>query len=425
VAWKLLSVSGVSDWMLALSEENAMSIRTFELIRARVKARPAELEAARASGAKVVGWLGYNIPEELIHALGLIPVRLGTGGDDRLVEVGSRWISTKNCVFTRQAVGLFAEQTDPYVRNSDVVAVDATCLQLFRLSEIIEYYFKAKTVVLGVPRNFYQPEGIEYFRHEVQGFAQELEAIAGQALSPDRLRASIALYDAIRATTAALYRHQAADDAVISWRQVYEVVQAGYYLDRAEYAGLLSDLLAEVEEKRLDAAYPKVPDGPRVFISGSVIPPGDNKLLDILESFGARIVGDDLWSGFAPAIGVDIVAPTLPDLADAYIKRLPHGALPYLDQASDRRIANLKALIREFRVRGVVYHSLRYCDAYTFKTVETKNILKAIGIPLLDIHTEYAGSDFEAIRTRAEAFLEMVREADLAQDELNQEEVTA
>jgi benzoyl-CoA reductase/2-hydroxyglutaryl-CoA dehydratase subunit BcrC/BadD/HgdB len=32
------------------------------------------------------------------------------------------------------------------------------------------------------------------------------------------------------------------------------------------------------------------------------------------------------------------------------------------------------------------------------------------GIPLLEIHTEYAGSDFEAIRTRAEAFLEMIRD---------------
>jgi benzoyl-CoA reductase/2-hydroxyglutaryl-CoA dehydratase subunit BcrC/BadD/HgdB len=34
--------------------------------------------------------------------------------------------------------------------------------------------------------------------------------------------------------------------------------------------------------------------------------------------------------------------------------------------------------------------------------------LAAKGIPLLEIHTEYAGSDFEAIRTRIEAFVEIL-----------------
>jgi benzoyl-CoA reductase/2-hydroxyglutaryl-CoA dehydratase subunit BcrC/BadD/HgdB len=67
---------------------------------------------------------------------------------------------------------------------------------------------------------------------------------------------------------------------------------------------------------------------------------------------------------------------------------------------------------------------LRYCDAYTFKTVETKRLLGEIGIPLLDIHTEYAGSDFEAIRTRSEAFLEMVKELDEAQSEQELEGAT-
>jgi len=30
-------------------------------------------------------------------------------------------------------------------------------------------------------------------------------------------------------------------------------------------------------------------------------------------------------------------------------------------------------------------------------------------VPFLEIHTEYSGSDFEAIRTRVEAFVEMIK----------------
>src|SRR5512138_3537034 len=113
-----------------------MGLVTLQKVKERVAARPAELAAARASGRKVLGLLGYGLPEEIVHALGLVPVRLGTGGDDRLIEVGSRYISTKNCVFTRACVGLFAERQDPWVKAADAVAFDTTCLHLYRVSEL-------------------------------------------------------------------------------------------------------------------------------------------------------------------------------------------------------------------------------------------------------------------------------------------------
>ena len=106
---------------------------------------------------------------------------------------------------------------------------------------------------------------------------------------------------------------------------------------------------------------------------------------------------------------VDIKEPTIEAIAWAYLHRTPHGALPYLDLATDGRIARLKSLIGTFKADGVIYHTLRYCDPYTFKAKETKDILEQIGIPLLELHTEYAGSDVEAIRTRVEAFIEMIK----------------
>ena len=110
-----------------------MGLKTLQKIKESVEKRPQELEEARKNGAKVVGWLNYNIPEEIIHALGLIPIKLGIGGNDKLVEVGSRYISSKNCVYVRETVGLFSENQDSYVKNSDIVAVDSTCLQMYRV----------------------------------------------------------------------------------------------------------------------------------------------------------------------------------------------------------------------------------------------------------------------------------------------------
>ncbi len=387
----------------------SMVLETINKIENAVKDRPQELAEARKKGEKVVGWFNYNIPEEIIHALGLIPIRLGTGGDDRLVEIGSRYISTKNCVFTRELVGLFAENQDPYIKNSDLVAVDATCLQTYRVAELIKHYFKVNTDILGVPKNFDLPEGQEYFRKEVEAFTHRLEKFAGTELDKKKLAESIKLYNSIRKSIIELYKYQSADKPPIKWREVFDIVQAGYYLDRGRYNSLLQELLKELKEKHGTPKTGNLNGDARIFISGSIIPPKDRKLINIIEQVGGTIVGDDLWSGLNPILDVNIKEPSIEGIADAYLNRVPHASLPYLELETDKRLKNLKQLIKDNRAQGVIYHTLRYCDPWTFKAGETKNVLKTEGIPLLEIHTEYAGSDEGAIRTRAEAFIELVR----------------
>lgn len=386
-----------------------MGLETLTKVKEAVLERPRELEEARESGAKVVGWFNYNIPEEIIHALGLIPVKLGTGGDGRLVEIGARYISSKNCVYAREIVGLFAENQDPYIKNSDLVAVDATCQQLYRAAELIKYYFKVNTLILGVPRNFYLPEGQEYFEKELEWFTQELEKFAGNKLDKNKLAASIKLYNGIRKATKDLYKYQAVDNPPITWREVFDVIHAGYYLDRERYLLLLKELQKELKEKHGSPAIENLNGDARILLSGSIIPPKDTKLIDIIEQVGGRVVADDLWSGLTPSLGLNIKEPSIKGIANAYLNRVPHhAALPYLDLKTDRRLENLKQLIRDYKANAVIYHTLRFCDPFTYKAPELKEVLKKDAIPFLEIHTEYAGSDVEAIRTRVETFVEMV-----------------
>lgn len=386
------------------------TLNTLSKMRLALEARPAALDRLKSEGRKVVGWINYNIPEEIILALDLVPVRLGRGGDDHLVEHGSRWISTKNCVYVREVVGLFAEDEDPYVKASDLVAVDATCMQIFRAGEVVQHYFGKPVAILGVPRDFGSTQGSQYFRHEVAHFAKALEEFAGRKLTERALGDSIALLRRIRTTIDELYSWQAADGALLSWEETLEVVQAGNFLDRREYLDLLAELLEELQEKQATDEILDTTKDVRIFLSGSIIPPGDRKIVGLLEELGARIVGDDLWSGLAPQLSVEIPEPTLDAIADGYLGRVPHGALPHLDLATDRRVAKLKDLLSRFKAHAVVYHTLRYCDPYTFKGNETKAILQGEGLPFLELHTEYAGSDREAVRTRVEAFLELVRD---------------
>lgn len=418
------------------------SLESIARLKEALQRRPQELAQARERGEKVVGYFCCNIPEELLHALGLIPLRLGRGGDEKLVELGARYISTKNCAFIRQCVGLFAQGEDPYIRSCNAVAVAATCLQIYRLAELIAHYFGVRTLVLGVPRNFTLPEGRRYFEQGMEELVRQLEGLAGRRLEEERLQEAIDLYAAIRRAILRLYRLQAGPEAPLSWRDLFEVLQAGFYLDRVQYLSLVQGLLAEVEvamardpgsgvrplsRPNAEAGNPPVagsesalqageaagnggPDGrPRMLLSGTLLAPGDTKLIDLIEALGGRIVADDLCSGLRPFLGLEVKEPSVAGVAAAYLDRVPCASLPYLGELeSDRRLASLLRLIADYQAEGVIYHTLRYCDPFTFKANETHHFLQGRRIPFLEIHTEYASSDVESIRTRVEAFLELL-----------------
>lgn len=397
-----------------LKELGKIKLKSLDKIREALARRPEELEKARQGGAKVAGYFCSNIPEEIILALGLIPVRLCRGGDVRLVEVGSRYVSTKNCVFIRESLGLFAEGTDPYLKNSDMIAVAATCMQMYRLGELIEEYFNHKPFILGIPRNFYLPEGKEYFRYELENFATRLEKASGKQLKPEALKESIELYRDIRDTISRIYKFQALDFEPIRWRDVFETIQAGFYLDRFQYRSLLKELLLELEDLKDECVSAVRDERPRILLSGTIIAPGDTKLVDIIEKLGGRVVADDLCSGLRPLTHVNVKDYSIAGIADAYMDRIPCGSLPYLlSLDTDRRLANISDLIETYKVEGIIYHTLRFCDPFTFKAVETKKFFKD-KVAFLEIHTEYAPADVEAVRTRVEAFMELIQNLRMA-----------
>jgi benzoyl-CoA reductase/2-hydroxyglutaryl-CoA dehydratase subunit BcrC/BadD/HgdB len=62
-----------------------------------------------------------------------------------------------------------------------------------------------------------------------------------------------------------------------------------------------------------------------------------------------------------------------------------------------------RQLTARFRVQGLVYKTLLYCDPYSF---EVKRLQQALGIPVLHLDTDYSSENREQVRTRVEAFVE-------------------
>ncbi|UCC69869.1 MAG: 2-hydroxyacyl-CoA dehydratase [Armatimonadota bacterium] len=99
------------------------------------------------------------------------------------------------------------------------------------------------------------------------------------------------------------------------------------------------------------------------------------------------------WSmaGMLAAVGERSLSITCPCFA-------PSGA----------RLNRLVQLSRDFRVDGILYHVLRGCHLYGMEAQAVEDRFRELDIPTLRVETDYSLEDTEQLRTRAEAFVEML-----------------
>ena len=105
---------------------------------------------------------------------------------------------------------------------------------------------------------------------------------------------------------------------------------------------------------------------------------------------------------------VDESGDTLEEMLDALVDRYMR-----IDCAcftpNQERLHNVVSMAKELEVKGVIHFALNFCQPYAMRGFEVGRALEAAGIPMLSLETDYSMEDVEQLKTRVEAFLEMVR----------------
>ena len=133
---------------------------------------------------------------------------------------------------------------------------------------------------------------------------------------------------------------------------------------------------------------------------------GDRRLLDIIEKdLGLQVVVEDHCTGLKP-----FYHQTLRQ--DDPYQSLADG---YLDQAPCARMKTLEAnvefsgqLAKEYGVDGVLYVYHKFCSCYGVTKKGFLEHFQALDLPVLDISTDYSESDHGQLKTRIEAFIEVL-----------------
>ena len=373
--------------------------------------REKEIRTAKEDGKKVIGYTCMFAPIELILAAGGIPVRVSSGWYDT-AKLGDRIVPVEVCPVIRSTIGTKMVDLSPYLELSDAIITTLTCDGMTKLSEILADYKLIWTMC--PPRVKDSPQSMTLWNEEVKTIKRKIEFFIRTKITRKNLRSSIEL---LQKATKAFRRLQdiRKGPPVIMGRDAMLVNQTSMWDNIQRWTEKTEELCNELEKRAHKENWACPPDTPRVMITGTpMIWPDNWKLPNIIEESNPPgiLIADELCSGdrfLHDPVGVD--EWTMDDMLNAIAERyLLTSICPCFtsEDGNKDRINWLLNRTKEFKIDGVIYYVVRGCMLYAIEYMEIKRVLDRIGVPVYYLDTEYTREDVGQIKTRVEAFLEML-----------------
>jgi len=292
------------------------------------------------------------------------------------------------------------------VQASDFVIGETTCDGKKKMYEILAEYHP--TYVMEVPQKK-TPLGRELFLDELRGLKAKLEEETGVTITAERLAAASALVEAKRRALRRLHNARKTRPAPISGLDALLVAQIAFYDDAARFTENVNALCDELEARIATGEGVAPADAPRILVSGSPMAIPNWKLHRILEDSGAVVVGEESCTGtryFSPALAANdgSLDTQLAAIADRQLETHCACFTP-----NDERIDDIRTLAGGWAADGVVHYNLQFCHTFANEAIKVEKALAKDDIPLLRIETDYSDEDMGQLKTRVDAFLEMIR----------------
>jgi len=372
-----------------------------EAFHASHAGRVAEILDYRKKGGKSIGTFCIYIPDEIALAAEVIPIPL-CGGSGWSVHYADKMFPRDICPLVRSTFGMAFSGTCPYKTIKDFAVGETTCDAKKKAWDLLGFK------VMEVPQRK-KPIDRQLWLKEVYEFKEMVETLSGVKVSAETLRDKIKLVNAKRRNLQKIDDFRKLANPPISGLDALLVAQVALNQDIRKFIANTADLINELEQRARKNISSYSENGPRILIAGSPSPMGNAKIHAMVEQAGLQIVADESCTGsryFREL--VDETASDLDGMIQAIADRYFNIDCSCFSPNSER-LDNIEKIIKDYRIQGVVQNILQYCHTYNIEAKAVENRLKKINIPSLQIETDYSEEDIGQIRTRVEAFAEILR----------------
>ena len=371
-----------------------------ETMKRHYQRRDLAARAWRERGGKVVGYVGDDVPEEMIRAAGFFPLRIsgdpwgGTEEADRYTE--PFYDPSVRSMLNMLLTGRYDFLDFLVVPHSS----DAVLRLYYHLRDIQQMDSALKLPDLhlfDILHTRFWMTGL-YIRDRVREFKKKLEAWSGKELSKEALSQAIAVGNENKNLLMKVSDLREADPSLLSGMDALQVIGSSMVMPKEEHNTLLRQFLSM--EKR--------PGGekPRLFVEGSSI---DNlQFYELVESCGATIVAESHdWGNRSFDDPVDPTLDPLEAIAERYHLRSPSPRM----HSIGRRVAYTVERAVRAKSRGAIFFFLEWDSAPAWDYPDQKKALEEKGIPTLCFETQkylLSDADKTQMKTKIKQWLETI-----------------
>lgn len=360
------------------------------------------MKEEKDKGRKVVGTFCTYTPRELIYAADAMSVSLCSTSDETVPDAEK--VLPKNlCPLVKSSYGFAITDKCPYMYFSDIIIGETTCDAKKKMYELLGEIKDTYVMQLPHSKNNFS---MALWKNELIELVKKLEEKFDVKITEDKIKDAIKLCNEERKAIKEFLNLAKLNPSPIKGSDMHEALySSNFKFDRKLYINEIKYLTNSLKEKYDRGETPFKKGTPRILITGCPTGGLVDKIVKQLEVAGSSVVCFENCVGtknFEMLVDEENKEP-IDAIAERYLN-IPCSIMT----PNDGRMDRIKEYIKDYSVDGVVDVTLTACHTYAIETEKVRRAVEGCGKSYLAIETNYSNSDSGQLKTRLEAFVEML-----------------
>ena len=306
------------------------------------------------------------------------------------------------CPLIKSSYGFAITDKCPYMYFSDIIVGETTCDGKKKMYELLGEIKDTHVMQLPHSKNEYS---LELWKNEIKELIKRLEKKFNIKITEEKLKEAIKLCNEERKVIKEFFGLGKLMPSPIKGSDMHEALQSSNYkFNRRLYIGEIENLVNTFREKYRKGEVPFSKDTPRLLITGCPTGGLVDKIMKQIEEVGGNVVCFESCVGTKSFdMLVDENKEPIEAIAERYLN-IPCSVMT----PNSERVEIIKRYIDEYQIEGVVDVTLSACHTYAVEGEKIRRAVEECGKSYLQIETNYSNSDAPQLRTRLEAFIEML-----------------
>jgi len=366
-------------------------------------------KSLKRKGKLLAGYMCTHIPEEILYAGGIIPLRILSSHDSQALT--RSYMHETYCSFSHDCAYEGLSQNYDYL---DLIVMGTTCLHMSEAFNVWVKFggFKERSFLILFPHIMESKQGSKFLLNSFGEFKKFLEDFKKNFISDYEIEDAIKVYNQTRRLLRKLWQFLKDNSSIIRGADLAAITLASQLMDKREFNEMLGKLIDGLKCQDKGKSL-----GVRLMVSGGAC--DDIRIFELIESLNYKVdlifidsctVGRYFWFEV-----LEDQSDKLRVLSEGYLDRIPCPSKDnILGTGEKKRFRFIQEFIEDFRPDGIVFLYQRFCSPQPHDIVALKPILNRLGIPYIELELDTT-IPINQFKNRLEAFVETIKGVELVE----------